>query len=42
MQHYIFAIMTKTGPKHPLNIAHLEVKLEKLHMSISTCAVAEI
>ena len=41
-EHYIFAIVTKTGPKHPLNIAHLEVKLEKLHMSLSTCASVQL
>ena len=41
-EHYIFTIMTKTGQKHPLHIAHSEAKLEKLHMSLSTCAVAEI
>ena len=41
-EHYIFAIMTKTGPKHPLHIAHSEAKLEKLHMSLSTCASVQL
>ena len=41
-EHYIFAIMTETGQKHPLHIAHPETKPEKLHISLSACTVADI